>query len=48
MKEDYTGIPNLSFDGFVIYLDTSCSKLNADSRLGFQIELITRETGEQV
>lgn len=43
-----SGIPNLRLDGFRIDLDRPGGELNADGRLGVQIELVTREPTEKV
>lgn len=40
-----TSVPNLSLDSLAIYIDGPCSELNTNSRLGFEIELISCESG---
>lgn len=42
------GIPNLRLDGLGIDLDGSGGELDADSRLGVQVELISGESTQQV
>ena len=42
------GIPDLRLDGFGIDLDGAGGELDADSRLGVEVELVASETTEQV
>jgi hypothetical protein len=41
-------VPDLCLDGLGVDLDRSCGKLDADRRLGVQVELISGESTEQV
>lgn len=41
-------IPNLCLDGLGVDLDRSCGKLNTNSRLGIQVELVAGESTKQV
>ena len=41
-------IPDLSLDGFGIDLDAASGKLDADGGLAVKVELVARETREQV
>lgn len=43
-----SGIPDLCLDGLGVYLDGSGGELDADGRLGVQVELISRESTQQV
>lgn len=42
------GVPDLSFDRFVVHLDATSGKLDPDGGLAFQIELIAGEAGQEV
>lgn len=42
------GIPDLSLDGLGVDLNGPGSKLDADCRLGVEVELIASETAQQV
>jgi len=41
-----TSIPDLSLDGLVVDVDATGSKLDTDSRLGFEVELVSCESRE--
>lgn len=43
-----SGIPNLSFDGFVFDRDGSGSEFDTNSGFGFEVELVTSETREKI
>jgi len=41
-----TSVPDLSLDGLVVDVDATGSKLDTDSRLGFEVELVSCESRE--
>lgn len=41
-------VPDLCLDGLGVDLDRPCGELDADGRLGVEVELIARESAEQV
>jgi hypothetical protein len=43
---ELTSIPDLSFDSFPIKSDASRCKLYSNGRFGFEVELISRKTGQ--
>ena len=43
-----TSVPNLGLDGFAVDLDRACRKLDADGRLGLEVELVPCEPRQQV
>jgi hypothetical protein len=42
------GVPDLGLDRLGVDLDGSCRELDADSRLGVEVELVAGETAQQV
>lgn len=43
-----SSVPDLGFDGFIVDLDAARGELHSDSGLAIKIELVARETREQV
>jgi len=41
-------VPDLRLDGLCVNLDGSCGELNTDGRLGVEVELVARESAQEV